>query len=65
MNLQELVVVAFRFNLHWFKSDKIKWDFLQAVAVSVLLYGGTTMTSSKSMGKNLNGKILHVVLNKS
>ena len=30
-------------------SDKIKWDFFQAVAVSILLYGCTTLMLKKKM----------------
>ena len=48
--------------------DIIKWDFFQAVALSILLYGGTTWTPTKHMEKKLDGnytKMLHAVLNKS
>ena len=32
-------------------SNKIKWDFFQAVSVSILLYGGTTWTLTKHKEK--------------
>ena len=47
-------------------SVKIKEDFFQAVAVSILLYGSTTWTVTKQMVKKLDGnytRILHIVLN--
>ena len=37
------------------QSDKIKQDFFQVVAVSILLYGCTTMTLTKRRDKNQNG----------
>ena len=49
-------------------SDKIKQYFIQAVAVSVLLYGCTTWTLTKCIEKRLNGnytRMLWVILNKS
>ena len=49
-------------------SDKIEWEFFQAVAMSVLLYGYTTWTLTKHSEKNLDGnvtKMLCAVLNKS
>ena len=49
-------------------SDKIKQDFFQAVAVTVLLYGHTTRTLMKCLENKLNRKdtrILHALLNKS
>ena len=36
-------------------SDKINWDFFQAVAVSVFLYGCTTWMLTKCMRKKLDG----------
>ena len=48
--------------------DKIKWEFLQVLTVSVLLYGWTTWTWMKYQEKKLdwnNTRILHAVLNKS
>ena len=36
-------------------SDKIKWDFFQAVAVSVQLYGCTTWILIKLLEKKLDG----------
>ena len=49
-------------------SDKIKWDFFQAVTVSVLLYGCTTWTLTKLIEEKLDGnytRTLWVILNKS
>ena len=49
-------------------SDKIKWDFFQAVAVTVLLYGCTAWTLISHLEKKLdesNAKMLHYVLKKS
>ena len=48
--------------------DQIEWKFLQAVAVSVILYGCTNWTSTKCLVKKQDGnytRILHVVLKKS
>ena len=59
-----------RLSITW-KSDlsnKIKQDFSQAVAVSILIYGCTTWTLRKCMEKKLDGnytRMLCVVLNKS
>ena len=49
-------------------SDKIMWDFFQAVAMSVLWYGYTIWTLTKCIKKKLDGNYtrrLHVALNKS
>ena len=52
------------------KSDlsyKIKRSFFQAAVVSILLYGGTTLTLSKRMEKKLDSnykRILRAILNK-
>ena len=49
-------------------SDKIKQDFFQAVAVSILLYEGTLGMLMKHKEKKLEGnytRILYAVLNKS
>ena len=49
-------------------SDKIKWDFFQAVVVSVLLYRCTTKTLMKCTEKKPNrnySRMLHAILNKS
>ena len=49
-------------------SDKIKWEFFQAVAMSVLLYGCSTWTLTKCLEKNLDGnytRMLNSVLNNS
>ena len=49
-------------------SDKIKRDFLQAVAVSILLYGCTTWTLTRQIEKKLNWNnkgMPHGVVNKS
>ena len=49
-------------------SDKIKWDFFQVVAVSLLLYGCTLWSLMKHIEKKLGGNytsILRAVLNKS
>ena len=49
-------------------SDKIKWDFFQAVSVSILLYGCTTWTLTKHREKKLDGnctRMLWAILNKS
>ena len=56
---------SYIFNTYMYK---IKWDFFQAVAVSLRLYGCTTWMLSKCMEKRLDGnytRMLHVVLNKS
>ena len=48
--------------------DKIKRDFLHAVAVSILLSGLVTWTLTKCMEKKMDenfARMLHVVLNKS
>ena len=48
-------------------TDKIKWEFFPAVAVSVLLYGCITLTLTKHLQKKLDGnctRMLCVVLNK-
>ena len=37
------------------QSDQIKWDFFQAVAVSILLYGWTTWMLTKCIEKKLDG----------
>ena len=45
-------------------SNKIKWGFFQVVAVSVLLYGCTTWTLTKHLGKELDRnctRMLHAV----
>ena len=47
-------------------SNKIKWDFFQAVAVSILLYGCTSWMLTKCKEKKPDGKyirMLHAVLN--
>ena len=47
--------------------DKIKRDFFHAVAVSILLYGCTIRTQTKSIEKKLDGNYLRMlctVLNK-
>ena len=49
-------------------SDRIKLEFFQAIAVSVLLYNCTTLTLEKWLEKNLNTnytRMLCAVLNKS
>ena len=49
-------------------SDKIKQEFFQAVAISILLHGCTTKTLIKCLAKKLNEnitKMLHGVFNKS
>ena len=48
--------------------DKIKLSFFQAVVVSILLYGCTSWTLTKSMEKKLDGnytRMLRAILNKS
>ena len=48
-------------------SDEIKWDFLQAVVVSILLYKCTTWTLTKCIEKKLDGnktRMLRAILNK-
>ena len=48
-------------------SDKIKKEFFEAVAVSVLLYGCTAKTLTKRLEKKLNGhniRMLSEILNK-
>ena len=49
-------------------SDKIKWDFFQAVAVSVLLYRYTIWMLTKHIKKRLDGnytRMLRAILKKS
>ena len=49
-------------------SNKIKQDFFQAVAVSILLYGCTTWSLTKCMEKKLDGnytRMVHAILNES
>ena len=49
-------------------SDRIKEDFFQAIAVSILLYGGIIWMLMKGMEKKLDGnytRMLHAILNKS
>ena len=56
--------IIWKFDL----SDKIKWNFFQAAAVSVLLYDCTIWTLYKHLDKKLDGnytRISHLVLNKS
>ena len=48
-------------------SDKIKWEFFQAVAISVQLYGCTIGALTKHLEKKLDEnytRMLHAVLNK-
>ena len=49
-------------------TDRMKRSFFQAVVVSILLYGCTTWTLTKRMGKKLDGnytRMLRAILNKS
>ena len=49
-------------------TDKMKRSFFQVAVVSILLYGCTTWTLSKRMGKKLNDnytRMLRAILNKS
>ena len=49
-------------------TDKIKHSFFQAAVVSILLYGCTTRTLTKSLEKKLDGnyaRMLRAILNKS
>ena len=48
-------------------SDRIKWEFFQAVAVSVLPYSCTTLTNKTLEDKLLGNhtKMLCAILNKS
>ena len=49
-------------------SDEIKWKFFQVIAISVLLFGCTTLLITKCTEKKFDGndtRILHVVLIKS
>ena len=49
-------------------TDKMKRSFFQAAVVSILLYGCTTWTLTKSLKKKLDGnytKLLRAILNKS
>ena len=48
--------------------DKMKCSFFQAAVVSILLYGCTTWTVTKQLGKKLDGnytRMLRAILNKS
>ena len=45
------------------KSDlpvKMKWEYFQVVAVSILLYGYTTQTLMKRLEKKLNGNYTRI-----
>ena len=48
-----------RLSIRWKNdlSDKIKWDFFQALIVSILLYGCTTWTLAKRTEKKLDEKV--------
>ncbi len=49
-------------------TDKRKHSFLKAAVVSILLYGCTTWTKTKRLGKKLDGnytRMLRAILNKS
>ena len=49
-------------------TDKMKCSFIQAVVVSILLYGCTTWTLTKRLEKKLNSnytRMLRAILNKS
>ena len=49
-------------------TDKMKRNFFQAAVVSILLYGCTTWTLTKRLGKKLDGnytRMLRAILNKS
>ena len=49
-------------------TDKMKRSFFQAAVVSILLYGCTTWTLTKRLGKKLDGnytRMLRAILNKS
>ena len=49
-------------------TDKMKCSFFQAVVVSILLYGCTTWTLTKRLGKKLDGnytRMQRAILNKS
>ena len=49
-------------------TDKMKCSFFQAAVVSILLYGCTTWTLTKRLGKKLDGnytRMLRAILNKS
>ena len=49
-------------------TDKMKRNFFQAAIVSIQLYGCTTWTLTKRMGKKLDGnytRMLRAILNKS
>ena len=59
-----------RLSIIWnsVRSDKLKWNFFQAAAVSVLLYGCTTWMLTKHMEKKLHcnyTRTLRAILNKS
>ena len=68
--LAKACVAIDRLSVIW-KSDlidKMKRNFLQAVVVSILLYGCTTWTLTKRMEKKLDGnytRMLRAILNKS
>ena len=49
-------------------SERIKWEYFRALAVSILLYGCTSYTVRKQLEKKLNGNytmMLRTVMNKS
>ena len=70
MCLAKIWTAIGRLSIIW-KSDlsnEIRWDFFQAVVVSVLLYGCTTWTLTKCIEKKLDGnctRMLRAILNKS
>ena len=41
--------------------NEIKWDFFQAAAVSILLYGFTTWTLTKHIEKKLDGNYTRIL----
>ena len=43
-------------------SEKIKWEFFQAIAMSVLLYGSTTWTLMICQEKKLEDNIISLIL---
>ena len=45
-------------------ADKIKQEFSQVVAVSVLLYACTTWTQTKQLEQKLDGKYTGMLMNK-
>ena len=68
--LTKVWTAVYRLSIIWKSdlTDKMKRSFFQAAVVSILLYGCTTWTLTKRLGKKLDGnyaRMLRAILNKS